>query len=107
MFDLYTYITNTNCIHIHSIEEAELWANKAAFGGEYIFDFDMSSYKEYFLNVLKIINGKVDIINCDSQLDRFMDDINESDGLIVFNNARYCKDLDQFNYVIKNKIVLC
>lgn len=110
MVDLYTYIAGykpDNTIYIDSIEEAESYAKRIIYGGNYVFNFDKTSYKNRFLTSVKELTQDVCIINCDSNIERFMDDLNESYGIVIFDNVKQCKDLDQFNYVIKNKIIIC
>lgn len=111
MIDLYSYISREleYCINIHTIEESEYYGKKVTMGGNYRLSFDNSSLKNHFLTVLKLYHNDKDfnIINCDSSLNRFLEDLDKSNGLIVFDNVSKCKDLEQFNYVIKNKIIIC
>ena len=110
MIDLYSYIAgynNRNIIFIDSIEEAEKYGAKVIFGGEYTFDFSKSSYKNRFLTTVKMMSNDICIINCDSNPERLKNDLYEAQGVIIFDNVDKCKNSDIFDYIIKNKIIIC
>lgn len=114
MVDLYTYIKqdlkkifNESCIIISDIDQAEQIAKHVAFGDTYNIIFEASYLKNRFFTILKGYRNDVCIINCDSNINRFKKDVDESYGLIVCDNVSKCKDLDQLNYIKSNKILIC
>lgn len=96
-----------SCEIVTNIEEAESIARKISLGKTCNIIFETSSLKNRFFSTLKTQRQDICIINCDSGDERFINDINEAQGLIIFDNVNKCKDLNRFNYIKKNKILIC
>lgn len=115
MMNLYTYIKqdfirntfNESCVIISNINESEKIAIEVSMGASYNIIFETSSLKQRFFSVLREQLGDICIINCDSMNDRFINDLNNSYGLVVFDNVNKCKDLELFNYIKTNKVIIC
>ena len=113
--NLYAYIKqdfirntfNESCIIISNINESEKIAIEVSMGASYNIIFETSSLKNRFFSVLREQRGDICIINCDSMNDRFVEDLNNSYGLVVFDNVNKCKNLSQFNYIKTNKVIIC
>ena len=95
-----------SCKIVSTLDEAELVAKSIAMGRYCNLIFEASYIKNHFFETLQIYNRDVSIINCDSKLERFENDILEAEDLIVFDNINHCKDFDLVKQV-KNKVLIC
>lgn len=72
--------------------------------------FRTTYLKLIFFNKLKVYHPHIKIINCDSSLNRLIEEIlscNE-DELIVFDRVNYCRDLSIFNMINQhNRVLIC
>lgn len=113
MMNLNTYIKNefiknklneTSYELITTLDESENIANRIS-SGEYInIIFESSYLKNRFFSILKSNRPEVSIINCNSSLEVLINNIMESNDLIVFNNIHNCKN-DVLNIISDKKSI--
>lgn len=93
-------------ITITTFEEAENVAKCVAMGDLYNITFEKSSLKQRFFTILKEKRNDLCIINCSSKESRLKEDINNSFGLIVYDNISNYKNSTEIIYFL-NKVTIC
>ena len=91
-------------IYVRDNATADSLAFEASYNNIFNLVFDNFSLKEHFLDSLAIYNKNLNIINCNSTIDRFFE--NDFSGLIVFDNIKKCKDSKILEEIKKYKAIL-
>lgn len=91
-------------LYINDFSEANDLAHKANYGETFNVVFSNTNLKEYFLDTLSTARPELNVINCNSSVDRFFE--NEFSGLIVFDNIKKCKDTKILEEIKKYKAIL-
>lgn len=113
MIDIKTYIKRNNMIEesyvvVDDIEEAESLAKRVCYGENLHIKFKTYSLKNIFMNEVEIHSPGISFINCNSNKDKFFENIKNSSYGIVFNNVEKCYDEDILDYIKNNKgIYIC
>ena len=90
---------------VSTLDEAEKYAYRVILGERENILFEYSYLKNHFYDVLQgIIN--IVVINCDSKPDRILKEIEDSNGLVIFDNIGKLSDKDILKRV-KDKILVC
>ena len=115
MIDINTYIKNDNIVNIikpyqiiSSVDEVEIIICNIIDGKRTTnLIFDNNELKKYFYYRLDEYNVDYSYINCNSNLERFFNDI-QQDNLLIFNNINNCKD-ENIIKIIKNTpgLIVC
>ena len=91
--------------NVKSLDEAESCAYRVLIGERFNIVFDYSYLKNHFFEVLQS-NLDVTIINCDSKQDRFNEEVELTEGLVVFDHINKCSNPEVINKT-KDKILIC
>ena len=91
-------------LYINDFAEVDELAHKVNYGELFNIVFQNTNLKEYFLDILSTARPEVNVINCNSSVDRFFE--NEFSGLIVFDNIKKCKNSKILEEVKKHKAIL-
>lgn len=91
-------------IYIKTFEETDLIAKKVSNGELYNITFEKSSLKSRFFLILKERRDDLYIINCDSNEARLKEDIENSYGLIIYDNISKAPYKSLY---ILNKTTIC
>lgn len=111
MIDLSTFIQTKeikeelekNCVVIRSTDDADLFALEVSQGKLHNVIFEKSSLKSYTFSKIQI-STPINIINCNSTLERFCESLD--DRLNIFDNVNLCKNIDILNILINKKGIL-
>lgn len=97
-----------SCITISNIEEADELVFNIYNGGRPNVIFEKTSLKSYCFSKIKDLCENVNIINCNSCMERFCESICEDSKLTIFDNLNQCRNIDILN-LIKNRkgIIVC
>ena len=94
-----------SCVVISSIEEANQFALDVSEGKYRNVIFEKSSLKSYcFAEIQKRCD--VNIINCNSCLDRFCESLSNGQAINIFDNINKCKNIDILKLIINRKGIL-
>lgn len=113
MIDIKTYIKRNNMIResyvvVEDIEEAENLARSVSYEENLHIKFKTYSLKNVFMSEVEIHYPGVSFINCNSNKDKFFENIKNSPHNIVFNNVEKCYDEEILHYIKNNKgIYIC
>lgn len=115
LIDLNTYIRvdeirrklEKSCEIITTIEEANNFAFRVAQGQLGNVIFEKTSLKNYCFSRIKSMCS-INIVNCNSNIERYNSSIQECSDITIFDNVHLCKNLDIINDVLNKKgIVVC
>lgn len=91
MIDLDTCLKESGIIkkdiYIKTFEETDQIAKNVSMGEMYNITFEKSSLKSRFFMILKERREDLYIINCDANESRLKEDIDNSYGLIIYDNV--------------------
>lgn len=115
MRDLSTFIKDTynkcsidklfeGCMHIDSIESAERLAKHIGNGHYVNATFESTLYKNRFIQVLSNLKPNINVVNCNSSVDRFFE--NDFNGFLVFNNLKFCQHKEIIEEIKHHKGVM-
>lgn len=117
MMDLNIYIKNEFIknklkeipyIYINNIEEAERIAYDISMGKYINIIFESSYLKNIFFSIIKLNRPDVSIINCNSNIKIFEDNILNNNGFIIYNNINRNIDNNVIEIIKENKgIFVC
>lgn len=98
---------NIECVYIESVEECDNIANEIGYDDKHInISFKNSIIKNHFIDVLSCMRTDINVINCNSSLDCFLE--NDFSGFLVFNNLKRCQHTEIIKEIKKHKaIILC
>ena len=91
--------------NVATLEEAENCAFRVVLGERFNILFEYSYLKNRFYEFLQQ-HIDTTIINCDSKPERFLDEVHNSEGLIIFDHIGKCSNLDVIER-IEDKILIC
>jgi hypothetical protein len=95
-----------NSICIETVEEANRAVSIINCGSYANIIFKSSHIKDRFLDRLRIRVENINVINCNSTVDRFFE--NDFGGVLVFNNLTHCKHTEIIEEIKKHKAIrLC
>ena len=93
-------------LYIDNFDDITTLVAEANSGNCFNIVFENTYLKERFISQLKTVQPNLNIINCNSSLNRFFD--NDFTGLLVFDNIKKCKDTRIIEEVKKyNAILIC
>ena len=97
-----------SCMTIRDIEEVDNLVLRISNGKITNVIFEKTSLKYYFFTKIHDVCENVNIINCNSCLERFCESIQKSAQITIFDNLNQCKNPDIIN-LIKNRkgIIVC
>lgn len=90
---------------VSSIEEADSFAFKISNGELQNVIFEKSYLKSYCFAKLQELCD-VQIINCNSNLERFCESLENKAKVTIFDNVNLCKDIDILSIVLNKKGIL-
>ena len=93
-----------NSIYVKDVVTADSLAYDVSIGKIFNVVFDNFALKEHFFDTLSSDNRNLNIINCNSTIDRFFE--NDFSGLLVFDNIKKCKDSKILEEIKKYKAIL-
>ena len=95
-----------NNICIDTIEESINTAIDVAYGHSICTNivFSTSALKDRFFEKLKSIQPELNVINCNSTIDSFLE--NNFNGFLVFNNLKRCQHMEIIEEIKKHKAIL-
>lgn len=94
-----------SCRVVSSIEEANAYALDISQGQYDNVIFEKSNLKNYcFAKIRELVD--VNIVNCNSSLQRFCESISEGAHVTIFDNVNKCHDADILNLVVNKKGIL-
>lgn len=113
MIDLNSYIKvdflrseiQKSSIVVTNIDEADLFALNISQGIIQNVIFEKSSLKSYCFDRIKTLCD-VNIINCNSCIDRFCEDYAQSSKVTIFDNINQCKNPDILDIIFNSKGIL-
>ena len=91
-------------VYIKTFEETDQIAKKVSQGELYNITFEKSSLKSRFFMILKERRNDLYIINCDANESRLKEDIEDSYGLIIYDNITKAPYKSLY---ILNKTTIC
>lgn len=68
--------------------------------------FETSNLRRRFFEEINYRDIDVNVVNCDSSLERFCESLNENSPLIIFNNVNRCHDTNILDIVRNTKSIL-
>lgn len=90
---------------VNNFEEADEFVLKVRNGQLNNVLFATYSLKTYcFSKILQYCDAN--IINCNSCIERFCEDLNKESKISIFDNINYCKDINILNIVRNRKGIL-
>lgn len=97
-----------SCITIRNIEEVDNLVLHISNGTMINVIFEKTSLKYYFFTKIHDVCENVNIINCNSCLERFCESIQENAQITIFDNLNQCKNSDIINLIRNRKgIIVC
>jgi len=94
-----------SCRVVSSIEEANAYALAISQGQYSNVIFEKSNLKTYcFSKIREYVD--VNIVNCNSSLERFCESVTDQHELTIFDNVNTCHDVDILNLVVNKKGIL-
>lgn len=93
-----------SCVVVTTTEDADAFAFDLSQGKIKNVIFEKSNLKNYcFAKIREYID--VNIVNCNSSLERFCESL-DSNRVTIFDNVNICKNIDILNLVVNKKGIL-
>ena len=93
-----------SCVVVSSIEEADAYALDLSQGRIRNVIFEKSNLKNYCSSKIRE-HVNVNIVTCNSSLERFCESLDDS-MLTIFDNVNLCRNVDILNLIVNKKGIL-
>lgn len=94
-----------SCVIVSNIEEADNYVRSVCRGELHNVIFEKSSLKSYCFG--KIANTiDINVINCNSCLERFCENLQIDAKITIFDNVNNCRNIDILEIVLNKKGIL-
>ena len=93
-----------SCVMVTTTEEADAFAFSVSRGEMRNVIFEKSNLKNYCFAKIREYTD-VNIVNCNSSLERFCESL-DSSRVTIFDNVNVCKNLDILSLVVNKKGIL-
>ena len=94
-----------SCRVVSNIEEADLYVLDVLRGDYENVIFERSNLKNYCFDKIREYQN-INIVNCNSSLERFCESICDNNTLTIFDNVSKCHDENILNLVVNKKGIL-